>query len=180
MNKIIASLILSIGLMYGARVDISEGKELLIKCNKGDNKACLQFSRMYFIKAYNENDNKDIYRVTVEPFTKACNANIGEACDRLAELYIFKLLEKKEDITKGDMLLEKACNLGYSRSCAVLGFYCEKAIHKQKNYNRALKLYRKGCELDKKKSPEEPGYMYGCKQVTRLKKLMQEENNKHK
>jgi len=128
---------------YGEDIDISEKKYLLDECNNDNNyTSCYKFARFYGLCIYNGACSEEYFKVTIKPYTKACNANIALACAFLAGDYLIGRGINK-DHKKAIMLYKKACKLNEPYGCSNMGMI--KDI--KQDYEASYKYYAKACKL---------------------------------
>ena len=79
-------------------------------------------------------------------YQKACELNIGLACNNLGYNYQ-NGLGMPIDINKANSLYQKACDLDFGTGCYNLGYSYENGLGLSEDINKAKSLYGKACRL---------------------------------
>ncbi|EAK6248374.1 sel1 repeat family protein [Campylobacter jejuni] len=101
-----------------------------ISCDQNNAKACYRFYNI-------SKKNSDFEAISEKYLTKSCDLDFAQACFEFGKRIIIKYGSLSDSFYKFD----KSCQLGNNEGCAMLGVYYEK----NKNYQKAFKLYQQSC-----------------------------------
>ncbi|MFA6137401.1 MAG: tetratricopeptide repeat protein [Sulfurimonas sp.] len=115
--------------------DYNKAKKLWQEdCKKGNAEYCFNIGYMYGQGYSVERNSKKAF----EFYLKACTSGYSEGCSSLGWEYQINA----EDIKAIELYL-KACENGNDRGCSLLGAMYENGYGVEKNYDKALILYKK-------------------------------------
>ena len=157
MKKIVFIILVFVQNFYGA--ETFENNDLFNSCEKGVATKCFVIAEKYYANRKIESSMKY--------FTKACNLGNAEACYKLGNIYRFeiKLKNKKE----AAVYYHKACDMNHGKACNNLGNLYKKGHGVQQDYQMALELFAKACEI-------EDSMEKGCTNKEKLIELMKDLN----
>lgn len=145
----------SLGFMYEnghAGTDTAKAAEIYEKaCVLGDANGCASLAVLY----ENGKGVREDLQQAINYYDRACSAGDGNSCAHLGLLY-----EQDENYEYAAIYHQNGCDMGEATECSRLGwmyYYAQGVAQKEE---RAIKLFKKACEL---------GDAMGCKNYELIK-----------